>query len=188
MAPADKKFPRVRQQTIHVNGTDSKACHQYSMVAKLLDCRAEPVPVSALTTGRVPLGKFTSFSSSVNGDADNNTSTLIIGQLRRLNESSRVQCLVCLLCRTELIRCVPAASEALRTMPVSDQGCAFDFAETQQPGLWEAGRGAWGGNTSVVAPGAVCACTTALCWTESSQMCTNSPNYFSVLLFQHLVF
>lgn len=95
MAPAVKKFPRVRQQAIYENGTDSKACPWYSLVAKLLDCRVEPVPASALTTGGVPLDRLTSLSWSVNGDDDDNTSTHIIGLLTRLNEMIHVQCVVC---------------------------------------------------------------------------------------------
>lgn len=177
MAPADKKFPRLRQQTIHVNGTDSKASHQQAMVAKLLDCR---VPVSALTTGGVPFGKLTFFSSSVNGDADNNTSTHIIGLLRRLNEPSRVQCLVCLLCRTQLIKCDPAASEALRTMTISDQGCAFDFA--RDTAAWSAGR--WGEEpgeaTAVWSRPGQCARVPLPSTGQSPQRCVRTPRTISV--------
>ena len=54
MAPAVQKCPRVRQQTIHVSGIDSKACHWYNMVAKLLDCRVEPVPMPALPPAGCP--------------------------------------------------------------------------------------------------------------------------------------
>lgn len=97
-----------------------------------------------------------------------------------------VQCLACLLFRTLLIRCEHVTAEALLTMTMSDQRCALDFAESTQHGPLEGEKP--GAVTTWEILGSLRTGTTALCWTQVSQIFEKYSNYFDSLLFQQPVF